>query len=116
MEKEPLIKLTWQGDATVARIASLLNQAERIDVALPAEYNHTLFRILHPDADVAAVEAIDIDAAPEILDAIAKIRGLESLASLTAVLTRAKASVSLFSPPTLVIYNPSERHGRSSHP
>lgn len=110
MDKEPLIKLSWQGDATVDRIISLLEQAERIEVRLPAGYNHALFKILHPDADAAALEAVDINAPPEVLDAVAQVRGLESLASLTAALTRAKASVSLHSPPTLVIVNQSSSH------
>ena len=105
MDKEPLIKLTWQGDATVDRIPALLDQADRIQIALPAEYNHALFRTLHPNASDAAVESIDINAGPEILDAVAKVGGLESLANLTAILTRAHASVTLRSPPTIVINN-----------
>lgn len=110
MDKEPLIKLTWHGEATVENIAALLNQADRIQIALPAEYNHALFRVLHPDAEDAAVESIDINAGPEILNAVAKIRGLESLASLTTILNRAKASVTLLSPPTLVINNQASLH------
>lgn len=112
MDKEPLIKLTWHGDATVESISALLDQVDRIQIALPAEYNHALFRTLHPNAPDAAVESIDINAGPELLDAVAKLSGLESLANLTTVLTRAQASVTLRSPPpTLVIHNQALQQG-----
>lgn len=103
MDREPLIKLTWHGEATVESIPALLDQADRIQIVLPAEYNHALFRTLHPDAPDAALESIDIDAGPEILDAVAKVNGLEALANLTTILDRAQASVTLQSPPTLII-------------
>jgi hypothetical protein len=106
MDKEPLIRLTWRGHETVAAIHRLVNEAETIEVALPADYNHALFRVLNPQASSADLEDLDTDAGPELLTDIARVRGLEDLAALASVLHDAQASVRIVTPPTLVISLP----------
>ncbi|MFN2329852.1 MAG: hypothetical protein ABR612_13125 [Chromatocurvus sp.] len=102
-DKEPLIRLVWNGAATTAEIAELLDLAEQIEITLPANYNHALFRTLHPDAPVSALEDLDTRAGPELLADIATVRGLENLAALTDTLIDAQATLHLLSPPTLLI-------------
>lgn len=103
MEKEPLIRLTWHGHETISVIPKLLDETEEIEIALPLDYNHSLFHALHPDARPADLENIDAQGGPELLARIAKVRGLEELAQLVDVLKNARASVRVSSPPTLLI-------------
>jgi hypothetical protein len=106
MEKEPLIRLTWRGRETVQLIPALLDQAEQIEIALPANYNHALFRALNPEAPPSALEELDASAGADLLNDIATIHGLEELATLTPTLSGVGARVRLVSPPTLVISMP----------
>jgi len=103
MAKQPLISLTWNGHATATVIPELIDLAEHIEIVLPANYNHVLFRTLNPDAPDAALEDLDIRAGSELLTAIAAVGGLEDLAILVDVLNDAQASLRLVSPPTLMI-------------
>jgi hypothetical protein len=103
MEKEPLIKLTWHGHETIASLPVLLEQAGQIAIALPANYNHTLFRRLHPEAQAAGVEDVNRSGGPELLAEIAAIAGLEEFAVLTEALTTAGATVQVVSPPQVII-------------
>ena len=103
MEKVPLIRLTWHGHETIAVLPKLLDEAEEIEIALPLDYNHSLFHTLHPEARPADLENIDAQGGPELLSRIATVSGLEELAELVEVLTEAQASVRVSSPPTLLI-------------
>lgn len=104
MEKEPLMSVTWRGRETIAAVIQLLNQAEQIEIVLPANYNHTLFSTFNPDAPPSALEDIDISGGPQLLEEIAAIRGLEELAELAQPLRDAGASVQLTSPPKVIIF------------
>lgn len=104
MEKEPLISVTWRGRETIATVTQLLDQAEQIEIVLPANYNHTLFSTFNPDAPPSALEDIDVSDGPKLLEDIAAIRGLEELAQLAQPLRDAGASVQLVSPPKLIIF------------
>ncbi|MEP6877677.1 MAG: hypothetical protein ABI865_02410 [Nitrosospira sp.] len=106
MDKEPLIKLTWHGHETVESIPALLNQAKQIEITLPSNYNHALFRKLHLQARTAEPEVIDALGGPELLAEIATITGLGELATLTETLTAAHATLQVFSPPKVVITLP----------
>lgn len=108
MEKEPLIRLTWHGHETIAVVPKLLEEAEQIEISLPFDYNHALFRVLHPDARAADFEDIDTQGGPELLTKIATVSGLEELAELTQVLSSVQASVRIISPPTLLITVPAK--------
>lgn len=104
MDREPLVKLVWHGDETVEVIPRLLKTAERIEIALPASYNHALFRTLNPHAPEAALETIQVvDASPDVLSELAKLGGLEPLSTLVETLRDLHASVRIMSPPTIII-------------
>ncbi|SEK62056.1 hypothetical protein [Nitrosovibrio tenuis] len=106
MEKEPLTKLTWRGRETVEAVPPLLDRAEQIEIDLPAGYNHSLFRLLHPDAPPAQLEEIDISGGPRLLANLASVKGLEELQGLIAPLDAAHAAVKVSSPPKIVITLP----------
>lgn len=103
MEKKPFISLTWNGHATATSIPELIDMAERIEIVLPANYNHALFRALNPQAPDSAVEDLDITAGPELLTEVAAVSGLEDFSILIDVLNAAQASLRLTSPPALMI-------------
>jgi hypothetical protein len=106
MEKEPLIKLPWHGHETIASIPALLDKGQRIEITLPANYNHALFRVLHPDEPTAQLEEIDASGGPELLADIATVTGLEEFAALTQALAAAHATVQVVSPPKVLITLP----------
>lgn len=103
MNKEPLIRLTWQGQKTVESISNLMNETEQIEVTLPVDYNHALFRNLNPDVSVAELEKINVSGGPELLTRIASVRGLEELAALAERLNAANIAVRIISPPKLIL-------------
>ena len=106
MDKEPLLKLTWHGRETAEAIPSLLDRAEQLEINLPANYNHSLYRLLHPHAPPAQLEDIEVSGGPRLLVDIASIKGLEELASLAGQLTALQATVRISSPPKVVITLP----------
>ena len=106
IEKEPLIKLTWRGRETVESVPLLLDHAEQIEIDLPAGYNHSLFRLLHPHAPPAQLEDINISGGPQLLAEIATIKGLEELTALIEKLTASRATIQVLSPPKIVITRP----------
>ena len=106
MDKEPLLKLTWHGHETVEAVPLLLATAEQIEIELPAGYNHSLFRLLHPHASPAQLEDIEASGTPQLLVNIASIKGLEELATLVGPLDAAHATVRISSPPKIVITLP----------
>lgn len=106
MEKEPLVKLTWRGHETVESIPALLDQTEQIEIVLPANYNHALFRKIFPHAPLAEPEHIDVSGGPELLAEIATVTGLEELSALTPALAAAHARVQVISPPKIIITRP----------
>ena len=109
MEKEPLMKLTWRGRETVEALPPLLDHAEQIEIDLPAGYNHSLFRLLRPDAPPVQLEETDVSGGPQLLASIASIKGLEELSKLIEPLTAARAAVRVSSPPKIVITLPGAR-------
>ena len=109
MEKEPLIRLTWHGHETITVIPKLLDEAEEIEIALPLDYNHSLFHALHPDARPADLEDIDAQGGPELLARVATVSGLNELAQLVEVLKQVQASIRVSSPPTILITVPNNK-------
>jgi hypothetical protein len=84
----------------------LLMHARQIEIALPADYNHALFRALNPGAPPAIVENTDVSGGAELLEPIAAVHGLEALAPLARALRASHASLHVVSPPKLVITVP----------
>lgn len=105
MNSEPLIELPWHGCETIESILALLDQAEQIKITLPENYNHALFCALHPGEPVS-VENIDTSGGSELLASISTVGGLEEFSRLDDALTRARASIRVISPATVVITLP----------
>ena len=103
MEKEPLIKLTWRGHETIESIPPLLGDARQIEIILPANYNHSLFCALHPDEPPAQLEEINASGGPELLAAIATVKGLEEFIALAKALSTAHIEVQVVSPPSVIL-------------
>ncbi|SEO56122.1 hypothetical protein [Nitrosovibrio sp. Nv6] len=106
MEKDPLIKLTWRGHETIESIPALLDHAQKLEITLPSNYNHSLFSALHRDEPAAQLEEIDASGGPELLARIATVSGLEEFAALTRPLAAARATVQVESPPKVMITLP----------
>jgi hypothetical protein len=104
--KEPLISLPWHGHETIESIPGLLGDALQIEIALPSNYNHSLFSVLHGDEAPGRVEEIRASGDPQLLAEIATVKGLEELSSLIEPLAAAGAKVQVLSPPRIVITLP----------
>jgi hypothetical protein len=106
MEKKPLVSLPWHGHETIESIPALLDDALEIEITLPANYNHSLFSLLHGDEAPGRVEDIRASGSPQLLAEIASVKGLEEMSSLIEPLTAAGARVQVLSPPRIVITLP----------
>jgi hypothetical protein len=93
----------WRGKETVDAILASLVPPARVAIVLPENYNHALFAGLNPEADAAQTEALDIEGDVMLLRKVAGLRGLEDLAALIEPLSGLAATVTVLSPPRIVI-------------
>ena len=107
MEKVPMTCLTWRGQETIESVMALLDRTMRIEIELPANYNHALFSLLHPGKTASAVESVDRSAGPELLTEIASLAGLEKLGELKETLST-KTTIRIVSPPRVIITLPEQ--------
>lgn len=98
--------ITWHGHETIESIPALLDDALEIEITLPANYNHSLFSLLHGDEAPGRVEDICASGSPQLLAEIASVKGLEEMSSLIEPLTAAGAKVQVLSPPRILITLP----------
>lgn len=102
-----VIKLTWSGRETVVRTVEALQHRAKVEIALPTSMHHALFRRLHPDADAAEPEAMDVDAGVDLIATLATLDGLQPLGELSEPLTRLGYRLHLRSPaPVLSLIPP----------
>lgn len=94
---------TWRGRQTVDDILDRLAPPTRLEITLPENYNHALFAALNPEANVAQAEALNIEGDVMLLRKVARLRGLEDLAALIEPLSGLAATVTVLSPPRIVI-------------
>ena len=94
---------TWRGKETVEAILASLVPPARVAIVLPENYNHALFAGLNPEADTAQTEELDIEGDVMLLRKVAGLRGLEDLAALIEPLSGLAATVTVLSPPRIVI-------------
>lgn len=106
MEKEPITHLTWRGQETIENVMSLMDRSTRIEIELPANYNHAMFSLLYPGQTTSPVENVDCTAGPDLLAKISSLAGLEKLGELENSLSSARATIRIISPPRLIITFP----------
>ncbi|MBU1395176.1 MAG: hypothetical protein KKE84_03415 [Gammaproteobacteria bacterium] len=94
---------TWRGKETVDAVLGNLLPPARVEIVLPVNYNHALFAGLNPEADTAQTEELDIEGDVMLLRKVAGLRGLEDLAALIEPLSGLAATVTVLSPPRIVI-------------
>jgi hypothetical protein len=103
MDKEPLIELPWRGEETIANTPRLLDKARQVKITLPANYNHSLFSVFHPEAQPGNTEVVDVSGGRELLATVASIKGLEGIARLSDELPAQRLNIQVISPPAIVI-------------
>lgn len=96
-------EFTWRGKETIDAVLARLVPPARIEIVLPQNYNHALFAHLNPDAPPAQLEDLNIEGDVALLNVISGIKGLEDLAGLIGPLARLDATVTVLSPPKIVI-------------
>lgn len=98
-------QLIWNGMETIQDAKRLLEEQQEIALRLPADFHYTLFTHFHPDADPGQVDKVDAFGGPELLEKIAGIRGLESIAQLAPLVAETGAEIHVVSPsPCIEIY------------
>lgn len=108
MQKDPVMRVQWKGRETVPMVSQLLEYTEQIELQLAPEYNHALFRKLHPEAPRATLERVDRTGGAELLNTVSQIRGLEDLALLVDTLDAEDVSLHIVSPPMVIIEVPAD--------
>ncbi len=109
MRKEPVTRLQWNGRETVPMVSQMIAYTNRIELRLAPEYNHALFKKLHPDAPQGRIESVDKAGDAELVNVMSEINGLEDLALLVDVLRAEDAAVRIVSPPNIIISVPGNR-------
>lgn len=94
---------SWRGKETADAILASLVPPARVEIVLPANYNHALFAGLNPETDAAQTEELNIEGDVMLLRKVAGLRGLEDLAALIEPLSGLAATVTVLSPPRIVI-------------
>lgn len=115
IDREPLIRLAWHDQETVGSIPRLIGLAERIEISLPENYNHAMFRALHPDTTTARLEQFDVSGGLDLLHILGGINGLESLNGLAEALEGTRTMIRVVSPPTLIFTLPDKNPRWSLH-
>lgn len=93
----------WRGRETVDAVLASLTPPARIEIVLPANYNHALFAQLNPKAEAAQPEELNLEGDVSLLREITQVRGLEALADLIGPLSTLNAVIGVLSPPRIMI-------------
>lgn len=94
---------TWRGKQTVDEILDSLVPPTRVEIVLPSNFNHALFAHLCPDDASPQAEVLNVEGDETLLHRIATLQGLEDLAALVEPLSGLDATLTVLSPPRIVI-------------
>lgn len=108
-----IVSLSWNA-ACLEAAREVLRRGSRVDIALPLETHHALYRHVNPDAPPGPHEDIDAEGGEDLLQRIATVAGLEELADLVPALRRHRYRVELSGPDPLLSLLPPEARGRES--
>ena len=104
------VTLRFDGAPSVAAAREAMRRGSRVDIGLPLETHHALFRHVHPDAPRGPDDEIDVSDGAELLERIATVAGLGELGSLAPALRRNSYRVELSGPdPVLSLLPPGPR-------
>jgi hypothetical protein len=98
MPDTEVIMLTWGGRETAASAIAALRRGAKVEITMPANLHHGLFRRLYPDAAATAPEEVNVVGGTELIDTLATLAGLEALAELAEPLTHSGYRLQLRSP------------------
>lgn len=108
MTGRPATRIQWNDPEAAAHAAGVVRQGQAVELDLPADFHHALFRHLHP-GDGAGSELVDRDGGAELLREVATIRALRELEELAAAAAETKARVQIQSPAPQIRITPAER-------
>jgi len=108
MKKEPVMSVQWNGRETVPMVNQVIAYSRQIEIQLAPEYNHALFRKLHPEAPLSEVESVDKSGDAQLLNRVSEINGLEDIALLVDMLRAEDAWVRIVSPSRIIIGVPGD--------
>lgn len=103
MRQNPINRVRWAGDSSIPEVQEILERTGYVEIQLPPDFHHALFRRLHPGDTPAGMEMIDVADGVDILAKVATVRGLAEIQSLESLVLRLHARVHLISPVPLII-------------
>ena len=106
--------LRWDGAPSIAAARTAMRAGSRVDIELPLETHHALYRHLNPDAPRGPDEEIDADDGAELLERIATVAGLEELGALAPALKAGGYRVELNGPDPLLSLLPPGKRAKGS--
>ena len=102
-----IVRVRWNDVRAIEQAAGVLREHGCVQLDLPADFHHAVYRHIHPRADQGSTEIIDTRGGAELLSAVAEIRHLSDLASLTELVAQAGGTVHIQSPaPRILILLP----------
>jgi hypothetical protein len=108
-----IVTLRWDGAPSVKAARSAMRNGDRVDIDLPLETHHALYRHLNPEAPRGPDEEIDASDSVELLARVATVAGLEELAQLGPAVRRGRYRVQLTGPePRLTFVPPPPKRAR----
>lgn len=96
--RSPHHRLMWTGQGPLDEAVAVLNRDGCVELELPAEFHHALFRHLHPRAGAVQAEQVDEEGGAELLERVAEIDQLAQLNTLIAALKGRTPRVNVRSP------------------
>lgn len=98
MSIESLVRLRWHGSDTAQEVIRCIEEKINVEIEFAANFHHTCYRRLYPNADSGEPETIDLEGDAELIRKLATIGGLEDLECLADPISRAGARVIMKSP------------------
>lgn len=106
MSDEISLKLIWRGAETVDAVRQAIDADRHVEITLPANFHHALYKHLHPREPGAGAETLNMSGGAELLEAMASLTGLEELAKLVRPLQRRRYRTHLGDPAFLTLAPP----------
>jgi len=111
MQARPKQRLFWHGRETIeaAKRSLQAQDSMAIEIELPADFHHTVYRHVRPEAGPGEPEEVDISGGTELLERIAEIRSLGLFRDLVEPASQAGVAVRVRSPvPHVILTFPQE--------